>query len=202
MKKVWWRAGLALMGGSGPTYAHSPVPGIEGFYVGFLHPFSTPSQALLLVGLAILAGGFSVHIARWHLAAFLAATLIGVLLGNGSAQLDAMMFAATVAVCAYAALGPAKLLPLAVGLVAIGGVLIGIASVPDPGPTRDRVITMCGTMFGANVGFLYVSGFLAVFRERYMWNGFGIALRIVSAWLGAISLIMLALRFAAKKTIL
>lgn len=197
MKHVWWGAGLAIWARPVPAFAHSPVPGIEGFYTGLFHPFSTPSQALLIVGLGLLAGGFAVDKARWNLGAFLAATLIGLFLGSGSADVDAMMFAAAFAACAWSALAPGKLLPAAIVLVAIGAVLIGIVSVPDPGPTRDRVITMAGSIVGANVGFLYVLGLVLLVRDRYTWDWVGIGLRVVSAWIGAISLVMLALAFAA-----
>ena len=51
-------------------------------------------------------------------------------------------------------------------------------------------------MVGANVGLLYVYGMILFVRERYTWEWVGIALRVAAAWLGAISLLMLALRFA------
>jgi hydrogenase/urease accessory protein HupE len=186
-----------------PACAHSPVPGFEGFYTGLFHPFSTPSQALLILGIGLLAGGFDVARARWYLGAFLAATLFGLFMGgmfpgSGAADVDAILFAAAFAACAWSALGPGKLAPIAIALVAIGGVLIGILSVPDPGPTRDRIITMTGSVLGANAGFLYVLGFVLFVRDRFMWEWVKIAFRVVAAWLGAISLVMLALGFAAR----
>jgi len=196
MKQVWWLAWLAMLAGAGPAHAHSPVPGIEGFYIGLLHPFSTPSQALLMIGIGLLVGGFDVERARWHLGAFLAVTFIGILAGGGFEDLDATMFAAAFSACALAALVPGKLLPITIVLVMFAGFQIGAASIPDPGPTRDRVITMTGSLVGANVGLLYMFGIIVFVRERYPWRWVEIALRVMAAWLGAISLLMLALRFA------
>lgn len=198
MKRIGWSAGLAVIVSAGPAHAHSSFPGIEGFYVGFLHPFSTPAQALVILGLGFLAGGFDAARTRWHLGAFLAAILIGMFLGNGSDQ-DVSLFAVAFLACAWAALAPGRILPLTVGLVAIGGLLIGIVSVPDPGPLRDRVITMAGSLVGANIGFLYVFGIVLLIRERFAREWVRIALRIAAAWTGAISLVMLALKFAPSE---
>jgi hydrogenase/urease accessory protein HupE len=200
MNKGWLCAGLAMAVWPGPAHAHSSVPGIDGFYVGLFHPFSTPSQALVILGLGVLAGGFSPIRARWLLGAFLAATLLGLFLVSGSLPIEAMMFAVAFLASTSFALRPGYLLPLAIGLVAVGGVLIGTVSVPDPGPIRDRVITMTGSIIGANIGLLYVFGLILFVREHYSWNWVGIALRVLAAWLGAISLVMLALQYAVSNT--
>lgn len=196
MKKSWWCAGLLLTVGTGPAYAHSPVSGIEGFYTGLVHPFSTPSQALLMFGLGLLIGSFSNLKIGWQVSAFLAATVAGVILGDRSAQVEAAMFALAFVAFAWSALGPGKLPPVAIVLAAIGGFLIGLVSIPDSGLTRDRLVTMAGSLVGANVGLLYIYVTILSVRERYTWGWVGIALRVVAAWLGAISLLMLALHFA------
>ncbi len=198
MRIFWWCFGLVFTLGAVPARAHSPMPGAEGFYIGLIHPFSTPSQALLMFGLGLLLGSFDTKKVRWLLGAFVLATFIGLFLGPGSNQLEAAMFALAFFACAWSALIPGKLLPIAVMLPVIGGLLIGMVSVPDPGPTTDRVITMTGSMLGANIGLLYIWGIIIVVKERYTWKWVEIAFRVVAAWLGAISLLMLALQFAAS----
>lgn len=192
-RRVCW---LPLMLSATPAAAHSPVAGIEGFYVGLIHPFSTPPQILLMLGLGLLVGGFGPQNAKWVFPVFFAASLTGVFLALGFEHLDALMYAAAFAACALAALAPARLIALAIALAGIGAFLIGDASVPDDGPIRDRLFTMSGSIVGANVGLLYLFGLSLVIRERYTKPWTGIAFRVAGAWAGAISLLMLALLFA------
>lgn len=148
-----------------------------------------------MFSLGLLIGGFGSTKVTRPSGAFLVATFAGVILGDSSAQIEAAMFALAFITFAWSALGPGKLLPVAIALAAIGGFLIGLASITDPGPTRDQVITMAGSLVGANVGLLYVYGIMLFVRERFTGTWVGITIRVVAAWLGAISLLMLALRF-------
>lgn len=194
-----WRqlfVGLFILGLPQAAQAHSPVPGIEGFYVGLLHPFSTPSQALLMIALALAAGRFTADGTKWLLPGFGVASLTGLLFAYGISALDPAMFAVAFAASACAALGPGRLLPVIFVLVVVGAFLIGDASVPDAGPTRDRMFTMSGSIVGANVGFLYLVGLSFLIRERFSKPWVAIAFRVAAAWVGAISLLMLALSFA------
>lgn len=186
---AWLPLGLA----AGPAQAHAPIPGIEGFYVGLLHPFSTPAQAVLMLGVGLLIGGFDVAKARWNWGVFAGLVVVGLFAGSAALDLDAMMFAAAFAACAAAALLPGRLMPLAIALAATSGFLIGSVSIPDEGVMRDRVITMSGSVIGANVGLLYIFGTIYVVRKRYTWPWVGIALRVAAAWTGAIALLMFAL---------
>ncbi|MDX1742208.1 MAG: HupE/UreJ family protein [Ruegeria sp.] len=182
-----------LVSVANPVSAHSPVPGMEGFYVGLLHPFSTPPQALLMLGLALVAGGFKPARVRWLLASFLVASLGGLMLAFGFEELDAIMFALAFVACSFAALCTGKLFPVAIAIVGAGAFLIGDASVPDQGPPQDRLFTMSGSMVGANMGMFYLVGILLLIRERFTKAWVGIAFRVAAAWIGAVSLLMLAL---------
>lgn len=189
-------AWVPVLAGPTPALAHSPVPGFEGFYIGLIHPFSTPSQALLMVSSALLVGGFASDKARWPLLAFAVLSLFGLLIGQQIAEIDPYLFALTAATCAFAALAPGKITPLAIGVLAAAGFLIGQVSIPDGGPFKDRLFTMSGSIIGANLGLLYLFGLVHVARQRYTWPWVDIAFRVVAAWVGAISLVMLALGYA------
>ncbi len=191
-RRIAW---LLLILSASPAYAHAPVAGIEGFYIGLLHPFSTPSQAALMFGVALAVGGFGVEKARWQLGTFLVASFVGLFVGSAASDLDATMCAVAFAGCALAALFPGKIAPAAIALAAVGGFLIGSSSIPDDGPARDRLFTMSGSIIGANVGLLYLFGVINVIRERFTWAWVGVAFRVAAAWLGAIALLMLALGF-------
>ena len=193
-RRLCW---LPLALAPGQAAAHAPVPGIEGFYIGLLHPFSTPSQALLMVGLGLLVGGFAVNKVAPLLGAFLVFSLVGLFMGSAEWNFKTPMFVVAFLACALAALLPGKLQPVAIALCAIAGFLVGSTSIPDAGPVRDRVATMSGSMVGANVGLLYLFGVALVINERFTWPWVRVAFRIAAAWLGAIALVMLALAYAA-----
>jgi hypothetical protein len=193
MRRLIW---LPFLLAASPAHAHSSMPGIKGFYVGLVHPFSTPSQAVAMLGLGLLAGGFVAPRSGWMFGTFLAFGLFGIAVGVGPLDLDTGLFAAAFLSCALAALAPGRVVLLAIALTAVGAHLIGAASVPDPGPARDRVITMAGSLVGANLGLLYLWGAVHVARTRIPWSGTPIALRVVAAWIGAIALLMLSLGLA------
>ena len=165
--------------GADPAFAHAPIPGIKGFYVGLIHPFSTPGQALLMLGLGLLIGGLAVEKIRWNWGTFSVSLFGGLIAGSNSLEPDAMMFASAFAACSVAALFPGRLMPIAIALSAIGGVLIGSVSVPDDGEMRDRIFTMSGSIVGAFIGLLYIVGLIFVIRERYTWPWVGTALRVL-----------------------
>jgi hypothetical protein len=196
-RKFAW---LPFVLGAGPAFAHSAIPGIEGFYLGLLHPFSNPSQALLMFGVGLMIGGFAVEKIRWIWGAFAIFVLVGLVIGSTAMQPDALMFASAFAACAAAALVPGRVMPVAAALASIGGFLIGSVSIPDDGVMRDRIITMSGSIIGANIGLLYIFGLIRVIRDRYTRPWVVIALRVVAAWLGAIALLMLAVETVQSGT--
>lgn len=197
MQKTRWLAIPAWLGLTQPACAHSPIPGIEGFYVGLLHPFSTPSQALLMLGLGLLISGLLKKHYPPGLGLFLFSMLVALLAGPWLDNPDVALFASAALVCAMAAIWPRTYLPVALVVVAVGGFLIGQVSIPDPGPTRDRIVTTTGSFVGANVGLLYITGAVIFLRDRFTQQWVELAFRVVSAWIGAIALLMLALQFAS-----
>jgi nitrate reductase gamma subunit len=97
------------------------------------------------------------------------------------------------AAAALAALWPGAPSLLALFLLSAGGFLMGQASIPDPGPTSDRIITMAGSFIGAAMGLTYLAGGMLYLRRRFSQHWVRIALRAVAAWIAAIALLMLAL---------
>lgn len=190
LRRLIW---LPMLFAATPAYAHAPVPGFKGFYVGLVHPFSTPSQALLLLGLGLVGGSFATSRIKWFPAVFLIATVVGLLVGSATLELDAELYGLAIATCALAALLPGRLMPVALICTALGGVLIGFVSIPDAGPAQDRMFTMSGSVFGASVGLLYMLGLMVFVQERYKQAWVMVAFRVVAAWLGAIALVMFAL---------
>lgn len=202
MHKPFWRwlGVVGILGLPTPALAHSPVPGIEGFYLGLLHPLSTPAQVLLFIGLAVLIGGHDKTHARWMLLAFLVATGTGMLAGGGIEIPDPVLYATAALASTLAALSVRRLFPAALVCVAFAGLLIGVISIPDAGAVRGRTITMLGSFLGSNVFLLYLAGMVIVVTDRFDWKWVPIAFRVVAAWVAAISAIMLAFHIAPESS--
>ena len=196
-----WIGAAAVVGlGPGPAAAHGPIDGIEGFYVGFLHPVSTPPQLLALLALGLLlVHGWPDRAGRW-LGAFVGALAVGMAAGQAGldpAPLPPVLLAVAVAVAALAALAPAA--PGWTRLVAAAatGLLVGVVSTPDPGPMRATLITLAGSFVGANLATVYATGAAGWLRERFPRPWVHIGQRVLSAWVAAIAALMLAFAFAS-----
>jgi hydrogenase/urease accessory protein HupE len=181
--------------------AHSPFPGIKGFYTGLLHPISTPEQVLALLALGIMLG------LRWPgwfkvpFLAFASATLLGILLGQldiSRVFVEPLLLLVAVVAATLSALYPTGLFALFVILASITGALIGLLSTPDSGSLTATVVTLVGSFVGANLALLYISGGVGEFQARFKQQWSRIGLRIVAAWLAAISVIMASLAFVNR----
>ena len=199
MKPVWLSLALWTLVGIAPAHSHSPVQGIDGFYTGLLHPFSTPAQAALMASLGLLVSRYAITNKAWHWLplAFLAFILSGLVFGSPPDLLDPALFIATFVTGVATAIAPQRLLALAFPFVACGGLLIGMASITDAGPQGDRLITMSGSVVGASLGLWYIFACIRLTKDRFTWGWVDIGFRVTAAWLCAIALIMLALWYTA-----
>ena len=186
-----------------PAAAHAPIPGWEGFYVGLLHPVTSPAQVAALIALGLVFGQ------RWPgrfalaWAMFAVACLIGILLGQMGLPIetaDLGLLALAVVTGILATLWPAAplVLGVAAAAAAVAGVLIGLASTPDPGALRATVITLAGSLVGAVLALLYAAGGFGWLYERATMAWARIGFRITAAWTAAIAALLLALRFSAS----
>lgn len=176
----------------GAAAAHNPLPGLDGFYAGLWHPLSTPDQALVLVALALLLGSFA--LARL-MPAFLGLAfglLIGMSLGPVAVDVPLWLLALACGAASWAALLPGRGRGLAAGFAALAGIGLGLASVPEAGPSTDRMITMAGSFAGVMLATFYLSGGIDLLRDRVRLAWLPIALRVVAAWVAALSVLMLA----------
>lgn len=179
--------------------AHSPVPGIEGFYIGLVHPLTSPAQIFALLALGVFYGQRRENAAARAVAAFACASLAGIALGlsgtpNGLAETVLLVLALVVGVTA--ALWPAGPVSLGVAAAGASGFLIGLVSIPDTGPVRATVITLSGSFVGASVLLLYCIGGLFWLQEKATWSWVPIGFRVAAAWISAIAALLLALQFA------
>lgn len=89
-----------------------------------------------------------------------------------------------------AAVAPSSLSCIYGLLAAGGGLLLGVAIIPDTGPLRADIITTFGSYIGANLAFLYVAGGSGWLMQRFTQQWAHIGVRIVMAWIAAIACLM------------
>lgn len=172
--------------------AHNPLPGLEGFYVGLLHPLSTPEQALALIATALVLGSFAMPSLLPSFAALILGVLAGMILGQRGIDSTVWLLGLATGSAVWAALFPSRGLKAAVILTIGTGLGIGVASVPEAGPPLDRGVTMAGSFFGALLATLYLTGVQEYLRNRFHFPWLIIGFRVLAAWVAAISIILLA----------
>jgi hydrogenase/urease accessory protein HupE len=178
------------------AFAHSSVSGLEGFNVGLVHPLSTPPQLLALLALGLLLGHcwprkFAVAWLVFALAA-VGGLSLGVA-GYGHSLAERALLVIALSTSSLAAIAPTWVIVPGTLLAGAGGLFLGIVSTPDPGPLRAMIITIAGTYVGANLAFFYAIGGIGWLRGRFDRPWALIGLRVIAAWIAAISCLMLAL---------
>jgi hypothetical protein len=174
----------------GVSFAHAPMPGVEGFYVGLLHPAGAPESLLCAFAVGLVLGMAGSTLARKAWGLFVVALALGLVwsYARETAATSAWLpLAIALAAAASAVLGKARW--LTIGLGAAGGMAIGLASAPDPGPAGAVVITLAGTFVGANLLLLLAFGGVDIARERLRAAWFMLAARVLAGWLIAIILL-------------
>lgn len=201
-RRFGWVAFLIL-----PTlsFAHSPSKGLAGFYTGILHVYSEVSLVIALVALGLLVGQTTnLDKQRKLLAGFLITIVLSSAIGSftlievGSRTLQLALWGSVVLVCLHAALLPkwaAMSAAISVGLIAL---IMGQLTVPDPGEFLPFLVTLAGSVTGCALGFLYSAALVSFFHQRFQLLWQRTILRIISAWLFAISFLLLAVLYANK----
>ncbi len=175
------------------AWAHSPVPGIEGFYVGMLHPLTVPGHILLLSVVGLLLGFRGMNVARPAFAAFAASLAIGALFGRsvptaaltGWAPLAAVLLTAPVLFFSRAQ-------GVAIFVGAVGGLVVGLGSLPEPGPMRAVAITLAGSLAGAPFMMLCIAAVAESIRQRLRSSWTDTIACVAAAWVTAIATLLLA----------
>lgn len=185
--------------------AHSPSKGLTGFYTGILHVYSEVSLVIALVALGLLVGQTTnLDKQRKLLAGFLVTIVFSSVIGSfalievSPRALQLSLWGSVVIVCLHAALLPkwaAMSAAISVGLMAL---IMGQLTVPDPGEFLPFLVTLAGSVTGCALGFLYSAALVSFFHQRFQLLWQRTILRIISAWLFAISFLLLAVLYANK----
>ena len=198
-----------------PAYAHTPSPGLKGFWSGVLHLISDPAQMVMLAAVCFWAGQVTLTYFRPILTAAVIACTLGLAIGfTGLSDKCGLLFgllaapeptlinlimliaAALTAICA--ALAPQKGKVLIWPATLVISALAGYANVPDPG----AVSALAVTVFGSVTAYIYIlvvgSVGLQHIAERYTYAWLPIAMRTASAWTATIAVLLFASQVAIK----
>lgn len=177
------------------AHAHSPIKGMGDFINGLLHPLTTPSQVLLIVGLGLLAGRRRPFNMKAPMAVFIAlsgASLILATVCRVKSVHPAVLLA--IALCAGTLLALDKN-PDAVpfcALFAAGAMAMGLDSAVE----ADSAASVAKTLFGNWISLVVLVYDIAIYVSlggEAKWLKVG--LRIFGSWIIAISLMVLAFSF-------
>jgi hypothetical protein len=139
----------------------------------------------------------------WAALAFAVSCLLGICLGQlgfvpNWSELVLLVLAALAA--ALAALYPSGYFVAFVVFSSVCGFLIGVLSTPDPGPLNDTIITLAGSFVGANIALIYATGGIGWLHERFTQQWVHVGLRVVAAWIAAISVLAALLALAPEQS--
>jgi hydrogenase/urease accessory protein HupE len=179
------------------AWAHGSIPGMQGFYWGMLHPFTSGPQILALFALSLVLQQRQPN-SQDMLIGFLAGCIAGAAAAAlGITGLDSdvplTLFAVATGILTASALKlPVPALTVTGG---IGGLLNGYVSWPDPGSASGMMPSALGAIVGSALIVIVVAGLIEIVRQKTGWAWLPIAVRVAGSWLAAISVLLGALLF-------
>jgi len=187
--------GACLFAFPATAHAHSPIKGMGEFINGLLHPLTTPSQVLLIIGLGLLAGRRRPFSLKAPMAVFIALSGAGLILAT---------------VCRVQSVHPATLLGIALcagtllaldknldtlpfcALFAAAALAMGLDSAVEAGSFSSVAKTLLGNWISLAVLVCDIAIYVSLGGEAKWLK---VALRIFGSWIIAISLLVLAFSF-------
>ena len=185
--------------------AHTPSKGLQGFYTGALHIYSEVTLIVAFMALGLLVGqNTDIKTLRLSAAVFFITILLSsVLAGFAWIEFNPQTLAfALWTVVAVVSLKVA-LLPnwgrnISVLLVICAAAVLGQMTLPDPGPFMSFAVTMAGSVAACILGFLCCVASVNLLYERYQLLWQRTIFRIFSAWMFAVSFLLLAVLYTNK----
>jgi len=182
----------ALLLSPGMALAHSPIPGIGGFYNGLLHPLVVPAHLLALLALGLWLGQQALPRVESALLSFSLLLLAGLVLAAfappGGGQTSLLLACALGLGLLVAAAWP---LPryAAAAVAGVVALLVGLDSAPEAGGMRARLIVLAGVGLGVHLLLLNVVALTSYAQKPWLKVG----VRVLGSWSAASALMVLAL---------
>lgn len=177
------------------AHAHSPIAGAGDLINGLLHPLTSPTHVLVILGFGLMAGRGSREELKMPMGIF--ASLSGLALALTTTGWIKAVYPPVlicIALCAAVLLALEKTLPtVALGaLFGAGALALGFDSAVETGATATVVKTLFGNWISLTVLVADIAIYLSLGRELKWLK---IALRIAGSWIIAIALMVLAFSF-------
>ncbi|MBK8000474.1 MAG: HupE/UreJ family protein [Verrucomicrobia bacterium] len=185
-------AGVAWLTLPVEAHAHSPFPGAGDFIGGLLHPVTSPTHILVIIGLGLMAGRNKLAELKEPAIVFTIAAGLGLLLTTtGMIVAVPPAIPVVIALICGAALALEKRLPtvLSTILFAAGALTLGLDSAVENGSTATIIKTLLGNWISL-VLLVVDLAIYVTFVGDAKW--LKIAIRIVGSWIIAIALMVLA----------
>jgi len=176
-------------------HAHSASAELGDFWSGALHPVTTPTHLLILVGLGLLCGRRTPLQLKGPVVAFLSASAAALVLtvsGGITAVPPPVLITVALALGLLLALDWDPPLPLLVGIFTIAALVLGLDSAVEKGPPSTLAKTLLGTWICLAVLAIDIPIYVGL-GHHLSW--LRIALRIAGSWIAAVTLMMLAFHF-------
>ena len=175
--------------------AHTVSGGVGDFFGGVLHPFTTPTHLLVLLGLGLLAGQHSPLSLKTPLAVFIPVSALALLLTT-TGVVKSVYPPAIIGIALVAGLLVAleKPLPAITNILvfALAALALGLDSAVENGTPISIAKTLLGTWLGLVLAVADIAYYLSFFIKQ-KWQQIGI--RVAGSWITAASFMILAFAF-------
>ena len=177
--------------------AHTAIGGVGDFFGGVLHPLTTPTHLLMLVGLGLLAGQHSPLNLKIPLSVFTPVSAVALLFTTtGVVKNIYPPILIGIALVAGVLVALEKPLPtVATGTIfAFAALALGLDSAVETGTPISIAKTLLGTWLGLILAVADIAYYLSFFTKQ-KWQQVGI--RVAGSWITAASFMILA--FALRR---
>ena len=194
----WLYPAIVLLLATHPALAQVSMTAADGFNAGLLYPWLPAQQTMALVAVGILVGRYFCNVLGRISIIFVVAVACGFAVPPSAlplATISLCLLSLSLTAAALVALDTPAPQGLAWAVAAAAGLLDGIASAPDRGQWDVMAGVMAGGLVRAAALFfvaLIVTDWLAN-GKQWLWARIGI--RVLSAWIIAIGILMIALQF-------
>ena len=182
------------------AFAHAPIPGINNFYNGLLHPVLVPSHALLWFSAGLLFGQQQAKQFRAAFLSLLPAIVSGLVVSGFSpgSQFEFFILVMAAIIGLLVAASPRIPTYWCVIIAVVTGFSIGFDSAQESLSGTAKFVALLGSGIGIFFLTLYAFGLSSFCNSKKDW--LRILIRVFGSWIAASALLVLALSISSTET--